>query len=178
MTLSVTDRIPAWARWAYERGQQLVKAAADPTVAYSLVGTLQLTQTGWLCLSVPNALALGVFKAMDEHGIELPPGPNGVFNAHITVMSPEEVEQIGGPQKITERGKQFAYTLGRLMETEPDGWPEMSKVWFVKVHSPELQFLRRSYGLSSLPNGGQYDFHISVAVRRKGVLGRNDTRKS
>ena len=178
MILNPTDRLPAWARWAFDTGRRLVKSAAEPVVAYSLVGTLQLTQTGWLCLSVPNALALGVFKAMDEHGIELPPGPNGVFNAHITVMSPEEVEQVGGPTKITERGKQFGYTLGRLMEVEPEGWPEMAKVWFIKVHSPELQFLRRSYGLSSLPSNGEHDFHISVAVRRKGVLGRNDSRKS
>lgn len=161
-------------------GQDLVKQAADtPTPAYSLSGTLYLAKTGWLLLAVPNALARGVFSAMNEPGVELPPaGDDGQFNAHVSVMSPEDVALIGGPDKITERGKQFAYTLGRLYSVEPDGWPGMAKVWYIKVHSPELQTLRRSYGLSGLPHGGEYDFHVSVAVKRRGVLGRNGTAKA
>jgi hypothetical protein len=83
----------------------------------------------------------------------------------------------GGPDKVTERGKQFRYSIGRLMEVVPDGWADMAKVWFLKVHSPDLQALRRSYGLSSLPKDGKYDFHVTCAVRRKKVLGRNDSRK-
>jgi hypothetical protein len=47
----------------------------------------------------------------------------------------------------------------------------------LRVHSPELQELRRSYGLSSLPNDGKFDFHITVAIRRKNVLGRNTVSK-
>lgn len=172
--LRATDRVPAWAEWAYAVGKNLVKSAGTPEVAYNLVGVLHLTQTGYLCLSVPNAMALGVFKAMEEPGLELPPGPNGgQFNAHVTVMTKEEVEKVGGPEQINERGKQFHYSLGRLMSVEPDGWPEMSKVWMVKIFSPELQFLRRSYGLSSLPGDGERDFHISVGVVRRGVLARN-----
>ena len=175
--LQVTDGPPPWVRILFDMG---VKLAADsaPEVAYNLAGTLYLSSNGWLFLSVPNALARGVFAAMREPGVELPPsGSDGQLNAHITVMHPEEIKQIGGPDRITERGKQFHYTIGRLYSVEPENWPDMAKVWFLRVHSPELQQLRRSYGLSSLPNEGKHDFHISVAVRRKGVLGRNDTRK-
>ena len=92
-------------------------------------------------------------------------------------MRPEELKQIGGADKVTERGKQFHYTLSRLYSVEPDGWSDMARVWFLRVHSPELQALRRSYGLSSLPNEGKHDFHVTVGVRRKGVLGRNATHK-
>lgn len=176
--LKVTDGPPVWAALVFDLGKQLVKEAADPTVVYNLAGRLYLSQSGYLVLSVPNALVRGTFSAMNEPGIELPPpGPDGNLNAHITVMSPAEVTQAGGPDKITERGKQYTYTLGRIYSVEPDGWPDVAKVWYVKVHSPELQQLRRSYGLSSLPRDGKYDFHVSVAIRRKRVLGRNEAAK-
>lgn len=157
------------------------KSAADddvPVVEYNLVGTLQRSKD-WILLSVPNAFVRGVFAAMQEPGIEVPPQKeSGALNAHISVMRPEEVEMIGGPDKITERGKQFHYTLGRLYSVEPAGWSEMSKVYMVQVHSPELQALRRSYGLSGIPNEGKFAFHITVAVKRRGVLGRNEVSKA
>lgn len=158
-------------------GRDLVKTAADPTPAYCLAGRLYYSQTGYLLMAVPNALVRGVYEAMSEPGIELPPGPDDRLDAHVTVMRPDEVAAVGGEDKITERGKQFAYTLGRLYEVVPDAWPNVAKVWYVKVHSPALQELRRSYGLAGLPNNGEWDFHITCAVRRKGVLGRSDTAK-
>ncbi len=153
------------------------KAASTPEPAYNLTGQLYLAPSGWILLSVPNALVRGVFSAMQEPGIELPPGPDGKLNAHITVFRPDELEQIGGADKVTERGKTFSYTIGRLVTVEPDGWSEMRRVWFLTAHSEQLQALRRSYGLSSLPKEGQHPFHITCAVLRKGVLGRNETSK-
>ncbi len=176
--LSPTDGPPSWAALLFAAGRALAKTASDAELAYNLSGRLYRSSTGWILLSVPNALVRGVFSAMAEPGIELPPAaPGGAFDAHVSVMRPEDVEMIGGPDKITERGKMFAYTLGRVYSVDPDGWPGVAKVWYVKVHSPELQALRRSYGLSSLPKDGKYDFHVTVAVRRKGVLGRGETAK-
>jgi len=176
--LRVTDRPPVWAALAFDLGRAVVKQAAAPELAYNLAGLLYLSQTGHLLLNVPNAFVRGVFAAMDELGIELPPsGPDGNLNAHVTVMTPDEVAVVGGGDRITERGKQYRYTLGRVYGIEPDGWPEMAKVWYVRVHSPDLQQLRRSYGLSSLPRDGEGDFHVTCAVKRKGVLGRNETAK-
>ncbi len=177
--LSTTTKPPPWAAVAFDTGVALVKNAGDATLVYNLSGRLYLSARGWLLLGVPNALVRGVFSAMDEPGIELPPsGPSGLLEAHVSVMRPEEIEKIGGPDKITERGKSFTYTLGRMYAVDPKDWGGVSKAWYVKVHSPELQELRRSYGLSSLPNGGDYDFHITVAVRRRGVLARSETAKN
>ncbi len=153
-------------------------AEKRPTTTHSLAGQLYLSNSGWILLSVPNALANGLFKAMDEPGVELPPGSDdGPFNAHISVMRPEELEGLGGGEKITERGKTFRYGLGPIREVEPAGWDGMAKCWFVTVISPDLQELRLSYGLSPRPNQNKFDFHISFAVRRRGVLGRNSTSK-
>lgn len=164
----------------YDWGQELVKAAADasPEPAYDMSGMLYMAPSGYGLLSVPNALVRGVFSSLNDNGLELPPGPGGRLNAHITVFKPDEIKTLGGPDGLTERGKHFNYRVGGLVSVAPAGWTEMSKVWMLRVHSPELQELRRSYGLSSLPSNGKFDFHITVAVRRKGVLGRNDASKT
>lgn len=177
MPLRFSCTPPAAELEAYLAGADLVKAAGDPEVAYNLYGTLRLSSTGWLVLGVPNAVVRGVFAAMHERGAELPPGPDGALDAHVSVMSPEDLESVGGGDVVNERGKQFAYTLGRLMAVDADASSPYSKVWYLRVHSPELQEFRRSYGLPSFPHGGDYDFHVTVAVRRRGVLGRNEVAK-
>lgn len=169
--IAATDDVPALDRRLFTLG----KEAAAHTPSYSLSGMLYAGSSGYLLLTVPNALVRGVFAAMDEPGIELPRGPNDEpFAAHVTVMRPEEIATLGGMERINERGKRFSYRLGGLVSVEPEHY---AKAWLLRVHSPDLQALRRSYGLSSLPNNGQFDFHVTVAVRKRGVLGRNEKRK-
>jgi hypothetical protein len=156
----------------------LLKAAGDAENAPVLTGSLFLSKSGWIMLSVPNALVRGIFATLREPGIELPTHSDGVLNAHCSVFRPEELATIGGPERITERGHSFTYQLGPLQTAVPGGWEEMGRVWFVKINSPGLQNLRKSYGLSALPNEGKYDFHITVAVRRKHVLKPNEVAKA
>lgn len=160
----------------YEMGK--VAAADPPVLSYSMAGRLYLSKSGWILLSVPNALVRGIFDTIHEGGVELPPGPDGVFNAHISVIPAKELESIGGPDMISERGHMFHYTLGPLKEVQPATWDEISRVWLVEVRSPELEKLRKSYGLTALPNDNQHKFHITVAVRRKKVLQENDISKA
>jgi hypothetical protein len=160
----------------------MVKSAAGgkPATTHSLSGELYLSKSGWLLLQVPNALVRGAFAALNEPGVELPPdGPDGGLNAHISVIRPEELEEQGlTGDDIKERGQHFKYTLGPIQTVTPKGWDEMSKVWFIKVNSPELKKLRRTYGMTSLPKNGEFEFHISIGVRRKGVLSGSTTRKA
>ncbi len=163
--------------WLYRGGN---KQAAT---SYPLAGRLYLAKSGWLLLSVPNALVRGVFDALVEPGVELPSA--GVFNvpnvkadlvnAHISVMNADEVASIGA-DKINERGHMFGYTLGGLKEIDVKNVDGVSKVWAIQVSSPGLSALRKSYGLSPLPND-DHPFHITVAARRKGVLSNNAVSK-
>ena len=158
-------------RLPYLFGQYAVKKAADtPELSYSLGGRLFISKSGWGLLSVPNALVRGAFAALHEPGAELPPE----LNAHISVLRKEDLEQIGGPDLVKERGQVFHYTLGPLRSVKPAGWPGISRVWFIEVNSPELQQLRKSYGLTPLPKNNEFKFHITVAIRKTGVLLANE----
>lgn len=147
-----------------------------------LSGRLYCAKSGWLLLSVPNALVRGVYDALSAPGAELPRAgvmnvPNvavDLLNAHISVMTADEVASIG-QNNINERGHAFPYSLGPLKELDVKNIAGVSKVWAITVTSPALADLRKSYGLSALPNGRP--FHITVAVRRKGVLQDNGLAK-
>ena len=146
------------------------KIAAD----YLLSGRLYISKSGWLLLSVPNALVRGLFDALTAPGAELPrtgvlnvPNmPDEALNAHIFVMTPAEVEKVG-PEKITERGHTFHYALGGLKEVPVRNIDGVSRIWVVQAASPGLTALRKSYGLSPQPPHG---FHVTVAVRRKHIF--------
>lgn len=166
---SVTRAQEARLREVGEAAGYLIKAGAAPTAVYALSGRLIHSASGWGLLEVPNALVRGLFAALDVPGAELPLR-NDRLNAHISVLRPEELESLGGAAKITEWGRRFRYQLGPVQEVQPAGWAGVSKVWFVRAHSPELQQFRKSYGLSALPNEGRFHFHITVAIRKTGVL--------
>ena len=160
----------------------LAKSSKAASAEYHLSGRLYLAKSGWLLLSVPNALVRGVFDAMSHAGAELPLAgtlnvPNvdkDLLNAHITVMTATELEQVGA-NKINERGHSFRYSLGPVKEIMPSNIDGVSKLWVIQISSPELSALRKSYGLSALPK--DEPFHITVAVRRKNVLRENDISK-
>lgn len=148
-----------------------------------MTGLLQITNSkcaapSYLIVGIPTALVRGVFDAMHEPGISLPASVDGgAMRAGIVVMTPEELKQVGGAEKINERGKSFSYYLDGLEETPAKGWPGVSTCWHMRIKSPELGKLRRSYGLPTKVEGDS-DFSIIVAVRKTGVLTANATSKS
>lgn len=151
---------------------------AEKRAAAKLSGLLQVISSGYLILAVPTALIRGVFDALDEPGISLPSSiDNGAVRAGIVVMTPSEIESLGGATKITERGRAFSYSLGDLVEAPAIRWPGVAKCWHLKVKSPELGQLRRSYGLPTLI-AGESDFSIVVACQKTGVLAATSTSKS
>jgi hypothetical protein len=170
---------------AYHAGNALgwlYRGNKQASTNHFLSGRLYLAKSGWLLLAVPNALVRGVYDALTAPGAELPTAGiwgtdenKELLNAHISVMTADEVNKIGA-DKINERGHTFHYSLGALKEITPKT-ANLSRVWAIQVASPSLAALRKSYGLTPLLNG-DHAFHITVAVRRKGVLLNNSTSKS
>lgn len=171
---------------AYAQGNALgwlSRSDKQASVNHPLAGRLYLAKSGWLLLSVPNAFVRGVYDALVAPGAELPLAgtlnvPNveaDVLNAHISVFTADEVRRIGH-NKINERGHMFHYGLGPVKEIPVTRIDGVSKVWVVQVASPALAALRKSYGLTPLPQG-DHPFHITIAVRRKHVMGNNAVSK-
>jgi hypothetical protein len=171
---------------AYQSGNAhgwLVKSSQAAVNTHCLSGRLYVAKSGWLLLSVPNALVRGVFDALNAPGVELPLAgamnvPNvdkDLLNAHISVMTAAEVDAIGA-KNINERGHAFRYTLGPVKEVPVSNIDGVSKVWFIQVSSPELAALRKTYGLTPALKNDE-PFHITVAVRRRNVMRENDVSK-
>ena len=141
---------------------------ADSAITYSLKGRLTFSRTGWVILEVPNSIGNGFFQALTEHGVEQPISETyGRYNAHVSVIRPDEVESIGGPDMIKARGQMIGFNTGTIREiANPGGWADVSKVWVLEIRSPELMTLRRSLGLGD----PKYPFHMTFAIRKKNAL--------
>ena len=184
--IAVTDssiwRIPVSELPGYREGNALgwlYSLNKQASVSYLLTGRLYLAKSGWLLLSVPNALVRGVFDALYAPGAQLPTCgslnvPNEkpeLLNAHISVMTAAEVEQIGA-DKITERGHMFGYSLGTLKEVDIKNIAGVTKAWVLSVTSPQINALRKSYGLTTFPN--DKPLHITVGVRKRRAATENN----
>lgn len=170
----IAETSKAYDKIAYDVGEAFTYLKESSSKSNSLSGELYASSEGALLLSVPNSLVKGSFDALGERGVNLPK-KNGRFNANILVMTKDEIKQVGGLEKITERGHRFNYNIGSLHEAPVTNSFDFSKVWFFPVSSSELSQLRKSYGLS--PSPGKHGFHIVVALRKLGVLGNNNVSK-
>ena len=165
----------AYDKLAYELGEALTYLKEAAVKSNSLSGELYASSDNSILLSVPNSFVRGSFDSIQENGLSLP-GKNNKFNAHVIVITKEEVEKLGGVDKITERGHRYNYNIGALHEASITNSFDYGKTWFFTVNSPELSQLRKTYGLSPTP--GKHGFHIVVALRKLGVLGKNDISKT
>lgn len=136
-------------------------------ISVPLRGTLKQTDDGFVYLNLSNDVIHGLFTLIDDEGIEKPPYDKGKYNglgAHISVMNQDEFKE---ETEIKEIGKEFSFKLGKFYSTRPENWDEMDRVWFVSIISPELEKLRKKYGLPKTYQGKGHDFHITIGVRKK-----------
>lgn len=141
-------------------------------------GLLQATKTGHLIVGVPTAIVRGIFDALDVAGISLPDSVDGgALRAAIVVMTPDELDSVGGSAAVTERGRSYRYQLGKLVEEPARKWVGVSTCWHLQIKSPELRELRKSYGLPAKLEGDA-EFSVVVACRKTGVLAANSKSKS
>lgn len=126
----------------------------------------------WVCLEVDDVIPAMVFATLKAQGKLVDDIIPSFDHPHITVLKNDEAEQLrdkhGDEWKDKVGAGFYEYTLGDVVDLDPAGWDEMSRVWFVQVDSPQLEQLRRSLGLKKLPQseeGKAQDFHITFAVR-------------
>jgi hypothetical protein len=138
---------------------------------HALSGRLQAGPSGCIELTVPASLIRGVFDALNEPGAEFVVRNNRT-EAAIKVMTKAEVDKIGSPDKVTERGHSYNYTLGPIVELPANG--DYDKLWAISIDSKDLEDIRKSYGLETSP---QLGFYIPVGCKKKRVTENNDVSK-
>jgi len=128
-------------------------------------GKLKRTKDGFVYVDVSNRIIDALYGMLNEKNIQKPPYGNKSYNsvgAHISVLNSEESDTI---EDFDEIGSDIPFYMGDVYSTEPEGWDEMERVWFIQVDSEELENIRQKYGFSKKLNG--HEFHITFAIRRK-----------
>lgn len=123
-------------------------------------GLLKRKKDGFVYVQIPNTFINSFFSLLNEEGAEKP--PYETTGAHISVIKSEESDKL---EKIQEIGEEIEFSLGKVYSTNPEGWEEMERVWFVQIESKRLEHIRQKYGLSKKLNG--HEFHITFAVKKK-----------
>jgi len=101
---------------------------------------------------------------IQKDGFEEPPYfvNSDSVGAHITVMYEDEVKKYGIGE-IQECGEKIYFTPKECKIVHPPRWQEMDEVYFIVVEAPELDRIRKKYGLTKK----EYDFHITIGVKPK-----------
>lgn len=122
-------------------------------------------RNGFVYLDIPNEILDAFVKMISNRDVKHPKtvsDPKLYVGAHISVISEKETQRI--KRNIKEVGDVFPYTIGQLRTTKPKRWDEVDDVFFIVIYSPQLELLRKRYGLSRKLEGR--DFHLTVAVKK------------
>jgi hypothetical protein len=128
-------------------------------------GVLKQNKQGFVYLDVDNHFINAMLPFLQLQGLVRPPyfnlfgTPEG---AHIAVI-PARESAFHYLTQFREIGQEFPFEIEGLYSLEPTLWPEVEQVWFFKVHSSNLETLRRRYFLTEKPGG--HSFHIAVAIK-------------
>jgi len=145
-----------------------LKKFASDAVDVVFQGEIRQTRDGFVFVDVPNSI-FGGFLPLLGSDVEKPPKNERHYDdigAHITVIKRREV--VDNNISFADVGKRISYKMKGVQKVEnPDGWEEMEAVWLIPVEAPELEKLRKAYGLS--PKILDHDFHITLGIKRRPV---------
>lgn len=129
-------------------------------------GTLKRNALNHVYLDIDDQFIHSLTPYLRSQGLVRAPyfnlfdSPDG---AHITTIPSREFF-FQSLTPLPEEGLSFSFEIEGLYSlTAPASWPEVDEVWFFKVHSPELEQLRRRHFLPPRPNG--HSFLIALAVK-------------
>lgn len=119
-------------------------------------GVLVQQEDGYAYIKVDDNYIFRLLPKLHAPGYAKPPYFRRANSpgAHISVIY--EKENV----KLKEVGQKFSFNLRDIIIVHPN---KHTSYIVLQVHAPELEALRKSYGLSSKLNN--YEFHISLAKK-------------
>lgn len=136
-------------------------------------GILRQNMQGLTYLDIDNQFIMALLPYITRQGLTPPPhfnalsSPNG---AHIPVI-PSREARFRDISLVKETGQIFSFEIEGYYSVEPASWPGIQQIWFFRVHSPELERLRRKYFLPAIPGG--HPFVIANAVQPNNKIHSN-----
>ncbi len=123
-------------------------------------------KNGFYYLDIPQPFITGLWKMMKPEAEETPYKQKGygAVGAHVSVINEDEFEE---DVKIKEVGQSFDFTILGVKDTNPEGWDEMKRVYFVEIDSPQIKKLRKKYNLPASYRGKNHNYHITFSLRKK-----------
>lgn len=124
------------------------------------------TKEGYVYLKVNNNYITELLKRIQTVGHLTMPSSmtykKGI-GAHISVIYAHELKKRA-IHPLPELGRQYSFVISQV-QTVAQQVDKNKRLWILEVKSPELEALRRSYGLSPLLKGHQ--FHITLGMETK-----------
>lgn len=147
--------------------EKFIKQSAQKLEEVELKGVLKQAEDGFVYIKIDNDFIRGVFPLLEDKNVEKPPYfGKGEIGAHISAITKDEIEKKK-IEKIEEIGEEISFFVKGVYATDPQGWDEMSRVWFVSIDCPRIVEIRKKYDLPETYENKGHDFHITVAVRKK-----------
>ena len=123
-------------------------------------GMLERGPDGYVYLKVDDAYVNNLFLLLKRAGLRKPSNFNSrssPIKAHISVMYKNEGNSVGS---IAELGQSFSFSPTKIVEVKSNG----KEYVILQVEAPELEALRKKYGLEEKLLG--HEFHITLAQKR------------
>lgn len=148
--------------FSFDKGQNEVAVIEWAQKNLPKTGILKENEEGYVYLKVDIGYIDQLFPLLKNPHYVKPPffrRPDSP-GAHISVFYVEETRHI---KKIKEIGQKFAFQIASLSAVPPK-----SREYIVlNVKSPELEKLRKKYGLSPFLKG--HEFHITIAKKKNRI---------
>ena len=119
---------------------------------------------GFLYVDIDDAYIHKLISFIHEEGFKEPPyfGKPGLVGAHISVIYYDEANNYGLGE-VEECGKLIIFTPKQCQVVHPPKWKETESLYLITVEAPELDRIRKKYGLPRR----EYEFHITVGIKPK-----------
>ncbi|MCH9621404.1 MAG: hypothetical protein S4CHLAM20_08240 [Chlamydiia bacterium] len=158
------------------RDKQIIKDPFESSIisyihsVLPIAGTLKQDARGFIYLDIANEYITSIIPFFNDASIDMPPYFQGKFihGAHISIATPDEEKKLYSPLPI---GEVFSFSITGCFRATPLFDIKNKFAWYLTVASEELEEIRKSMGLSALPNDETY--FITVAYK-KTFLSLND----
>jgi len=171
---SIEEPLPLMAELKEEKLQEILPIKKTFSPPSFRQGILRQSKEGLIYLELSDKDLNIFFSLLNENEAERADDDEElkILGAHVPVILPDEHQAKKGWDLSKKLGKSFSFSFKSCFSLSyPQEWPEMEKVWYVTIDSPQLKELREQFLLPTTIRG--HDFYVLLAFKKKSNSGLN-----